>query len=67
MYVLKERKVRPLYWAEEPEWRPVVRATYFLKKGSGWLPYPEKDADTLEVRFARASVVRPRSLYFVLA
>ena len=41
--------MRPLFWAEEPASKPIIRATYFLQKGHGWLPYSEKDSDLLEV------------------
>lgn len=46
----QERLVRPLYWKEEPESRPIIRATYFVRSGNGWLPSAEKDAEALEVR-----------------
>lgn len=49
-YPQQERTVRALYWDEKPAVKPVIRATYFLAKGSGWLPYSEKDAELLEVR-----------------
>lgn len=41
--------MKPLFWDEEPASKPVVRATYFLQKGNGWLPYGEKDSELLEV------------------
>ena len=46
----KERTVRALYWKEEPAKKVVMRATYFLRKGGGWVPYSEEDSETLEVR-----------------
>lgn len=41
--------MKPLFWDEEPASKPVIRATYFLQKGNGWLPYGEKDSELLEV------------------
>lgn len=51
----QERTVRALYWKEEPAKRAVMRATYFLRKGGGWVPYSEEDSETLEVRLVRCS------------
>lgn len=48
--VLQERTVRALYWDEKPAVKPVIRATYFLQKNHGWLPYSEEDSILLEVR-----------------
>ncbi|CAM9561115.1 unnamed protein product [Ectocarpus fasciculatus] len=53
---MKERTVRALYWDEKPAVKPIIRATYFLSKGSGWLPYSEKDAALLEDAYAAAKV-----------
>ncbi|CAB1100509.1 unnamed protein product [Ectocarpus sp. CCAP 1310/34] len=53
---MKERTVRALYWDEKPAVKPVIRATYFLAQGSGWLPYSEKDAELLEDAYAAAKV-----------
>lgn len=41
--------MKPLFWEEEPASKPIIRATYFLQKGHGWLPYSEKDSELLEV------------------
>lgn len=41
--------MRPLYWVETPSSRPVIRGTYFVRSGDGWLPYSEADASALEV------------------
>ncbi|CAN0314412.1 unnamed protein product, partial [Ectocarpus sp. 8 AP-2014] len=53
---MKARTVRALYWDEKPAVKPIIRATYFLEKGSGWLPYSEKDAELLEDAYAAAKV-----------
>lgn len=50
---MQERTVRALYWDEEPATKPVIRATYFVHKGQGWLPYGEHDSELLEVRPSR--------------
>ncbi|CAM9668022.1 unnamed protein product [Ascophyllum nodosum] len=51
---MKERTVRALYLKEKPEKRPVRRATYFVRQGNGWLPYSEKDAESLEKFYGSA-------------
>ncbi|CAN0182222.1 unnamed protein product [Pylaiella littoralis] len=53
---MKERTVRALYWDEKPAVKPVIRATYFLQKNHGWLPYSEEDSILLEDTFASARV-----------
>eukprot|EP00752_Nemacystus_decipiens_P005637 g5101.t1 len=53
---MKERTVKPLFWDEEPASKPIIRATYFLQKGHGWLPYSEKDSALLEVAYGAAKV-----------
>ncbi|CBN78302.1 DDHD domain-containing protein [Ectocarpus siliculosus] len=53
---MKARTVRALYWDEKPAGKPIIRATYFLEKGSGWLPFSEKDAELLEDAYAAAKV-----------
>eukprot|EP00903_Cladosiphon_okamuranus_P008634 g8280.t1 len=53
---MKERTMKPLYWEEEWASKPIIRATYFLRKGHGWLPYCEKDSELLEVAYAAAKV-----------
>ena len=47
--VAQERTVRALYWKEAPAKKAVMRATYFVRKGGGWIPYNEEDSETLEV------------------
>ena len=49
MAVVQERTVRPVYWDDKPAVRPIIRATYFLHKVQGWLPYSENDCELLEV------------------
>lgn len=52
--------MKALFWDEEPASRPVIRATYFLQRGHGWLPYTEKDSELLEVCVCGGRVCRCR-------
>eukprot|EP00904_Undaria_pinnatifida_P013003 jgi/Undpi1/8833/HiC_scaffold_25.g11295.m1 len=53
---MKERTVRALYWKEAPAKKAVMRATYFVRKGGGWIPYNEEDSETLENSYGSAIV-----------
>ncbi|CAM9134914.1 unnamed protein product [Choristocarpus tenellus] len=52
---MKQMTMRPLYWNEEMDIRPVRRGTYFLKSSNGsWCPYDSEDSKIIEDLYSSA-------------